>query len=322
MTGRSPESGHDVCAGSRSDSTEGTHADHSRRAGLEAANASSRTVRLPLGMTRYAVLADVHGNLPALQSVFAAVEGERVDAIVCAGDVVGYGAMPNECVAELARRDAIAVAGNHDLMAIDVLSTERTSRAAALAIRWTRQALDDASRSFLRALPVRASPHDLLVAHGSLDDTSEYVRLPEQASEQLRRMGSAAAEARVLVLGHTHHPMIVSERRGLLARRAPARVRFDRDERVLVNPGSVGQSRDRWPRARFAIVDTALDEVVLHSLRYDVARARRALRAHDLPPRGVHAPPHANSPFAVALVRASPEPLRRAYRAARRTVVR
>ncbi len=271
---------------------------------------------------RYAVLADIHGNLPALESVLSAVERERPDAIVCAGDLVGYGPMPNECVAEVARRDAVVVAGNHDLMAVEALSTERTSARAAVAMRWTRQTLDDASRCFLRALPELASPPGLLVAHGSLDDPQEYVLRPEQMKDQLGRMRVLSPPARVLVLGHTHHPVVVGERRGVLADRAPAKVPLDRDERIFVNPGSVGQSRDRWPRARFALVDLARDEVVLHSLRYDIAGVRRALREHDLPDTGVHAPPHASSPLAVALLRASPEPLRRAFRAVRRAVVR
>ena len=277
---------------------------------------------VPVEMTRYAVLADVHANLPALQSVLAAVERERADAIICAGDLVGYGPMPNECVAELARRDAIVVAGNHDLMALDAISTERSSPAAALAIRWTRQNLDDASRSFLGGLPALASPPGLLVAHGSLADSREYVRRPEQMSHQLEQMRATAPDAHVLVLGHTHFPVVLSERRGLLADRAPATVTFDPDERILVNPGSVGQSRDRWLRARFAVIDTARNEVILNSLRYDATRTRRALRRHDLSDRGVHSPPHANSPVAVALVRASPDSLRRVYRAARRILVR
>jgi len=234
---------------------------------------------------RYGVLSDVHGNGFALRAAVDRLTRLGVDGWLCAGDIVGYGPQPNECVELLAELDARCVAGNHELLALGRLPLERSGRLARETTPWTRAALRDDSRAYLAGLPLTLRLGDLVMAHGSLTDPERYVTQDTQASAELRRM---AAEARVLVLGHTHRPWLYHENAGTLPATAlpPA-------GRLLVNPGSVGQSRqrERVPRARFLLLDLERGEIRFLTEPYDVDGARAALRAAGLPRSCIHVPP-------------------------------
>jgi membrane-associated phospholipid phosphatase len=120
---------------------------------------------------RYGVLADIHGNLHALRAVLGELDRAGVDRYLIAGDLVGYGPNPNECVEVVPGLDAICVAGNHDLIAIERLSDEHSAPLARQSLRWTRGVLTDDARAFLASLPLRArAPGGIVIAHGWLDD--------------------------------------------------------------------------------------------------------------------------------------------------------
>src|SRR3954468_13915318 len=172
---------------------------------------------------RIGLIADVHANLSALETALAALERERVDAYVCAGDLVGYGPHPNETVARLRELDPCCVAGNHHLMVLGRLSDDRADALARQTLAWTRERLDDDARAYLEALPVtaRAAAGRLAVAHGTLADPSEYVRTAEQAQAALGALQRELPDAELLVLGHTHTAAAYGARSGdLRARRA------------------------------------------------------------------------------------------------------
>ena len=223
---------------------------------------------------RLALLSDVHANLHALEAVIATLERERPDRWVVAGDLVGYGPLPDECVARVLELDPVCVAGNHDLIAIGRLSTDRCVPLARESLEWTAATISPATREALAALPPRAEVEDVVVAHGSLDDPQEYVRTPEAAQGQLALLAERHPGARTLVIGHTHSPMEVRE-----------------GGRLLVNPGAVGQSRSGKPAARAALLDTAAGTVRPMTIGYDVDGARAELRRRGLDPLGVHQPP-------------------------------
>jgi diadenosine tetraphosphatase ApaH/serine/threonine PP2A family protein phosphatase len=205
---------------------------------------------------------------------------------VCAGDLVGYGPHPNECVAILGERGIDCVAGNHDLIAIGKLGFERTDALARTTLEWTRGALGHETRAFLERLPLRLDGEGLVVAHGSLDDPCEYVRTDEAAAAQL-----AAVDAPLVVLGHTHTPYALANGRGpLLAGRAGT-VELRPGDRALLNPGSVGQARERRPVARLLIVDTTRGTAEFRGLAYDHRRTRAALVERGLPPDAYHRRP-------------------------------
>ena len=239
---------------------------------------------------RLAILADVHANLQALDAVLAALDGERPDRWIVAGDLVGYGPQPDECVARILELDPVRVAGNHDLIALGRLSTARCIPLARESLEWTAATIGERTRAALAALPPLAEEGDVVVAHGSLDDPEEYVFREPRALELLARLPEEAPGADTLVLGHTHRPWLVDARRGTVpargTRRRPAGP-------WLLNPGSVGQSRhrERRPSARCAVVDDASGTVEFLRVGFDVAAEAEALRGHGLPDCCLHAPP-------------------------------
>jgi predicted phosphodiesterase len=244
---------------------------------------------------RYGVLSDVHGNVHALEAVLAALAQASVDRLICPGDLVGYGPKPNECVARIAALDppALAVAGNHDLMALGRLPTEGLGSLPARTLEWTREVLDASSRAYLEELPLSAVLEDrVVVAHGSLDDPSEYVYDCRAGARQLALMRERHPDARVLIVGHTHRPLACSAAgaepaEGDLALRAGG----DGGGPWLLNAGSVGQARERRPLARALVLDTDRWVASFIAVEHDVDATRRELREAGLPPHACHLAP-------------------------------
>lgn len=235
---------------------------------------------------RVALLSDVHANLPALQACLADSRTSGADVWLCAGDLVGWGPQPEECVALLREVGAVCVAGNHDLAATGQLASPRGTPAALESMRRTRETLSAATLEQLAGLPITTSVEGLLVAHGSPADPEEYVRSAARADELL----DSVADGGILVLGHTHEPWVHARGSGTLLRRRPGTVRLPSNEAVLVNPGSVGQSRMRSPHARYAVLDLNPRTVELREVPYDVAAGRQALRDAGLPEGSLHTP--------------------------------
>jgi len=242
---------------------------------------------------RYGLLADVHGNLPALQVAVAVLAQEGVDNLLCAGDLVGYGPQPNECIRMLAELKATCVAGNHDLLALGFIDDRRCGALAKATQDWTRHALGSAEREFLTDLPRVAHKDELVMAHGSLDDSQTYVRSGARATAELRLAGQRWPTNRFLVLGHTHRQVVIGETRGSQRLRSDTALLLKGSDRTLINPGSVGQSREREPRprVRFAVLDTAQRSVIPYVRDYDVTAARDLVAAHGLPEEVLHLRP-------------------------------
>lgn len=255
---------------------------------------------------RLAVLADIHGNLPALDAVLEVTRRAGVDGYLVAGDLVGYGPFPNECVETVATLDeCCVVAGNHDLMTLGRLGTERCIPLARRSIEWTRGVLRPDVQKFLEELPLRIeTAPGIVVAHGTLDDPEEYTTDAGAALGQLTQLGREHPAARLLVLGHTHRPLICSADGRTIAPRRSARFELGSD-RALVNPGAVGQSREIRLHARFAILDLDRPDAELLTVRYDTRGFRAEARHRGFGTRAYHL---------------RPSPLRRARRVARRLV--
>jgi len=230
---------------------------------------------------RVAVVSDIHSNLEALEAVLAKADEFGCEGLVVLGDIVGYGADPNAVVARLVDRNAVAVAGNHDLAAIGAFDVTWFNDAAARAIRWTSDELAGDTEQFLRSLAPRRDADDALLVHGSVrDPVAEYLlAIPDaQVSFDL-------ATFDIAFFGHTHLPTVfqhdeagsvtgwmLQENTELLL--APGR-------RFMVNPGSVGQPRDRDPRAAFLVWEDG--RVVGHRIPYPIERAATKIREAGLP---------------------------------------
>jgi len=199
---------------------------------------------------RLALIADVHSNLQALEAVLSRVDELAPEMLLCAGDVVGYGARPNECCTMTRERSGLTVYGNHEVAALTGDTIWMNPHAAKAAV-WTSRNLDTASRGFLSQLGLegrmRCGENVLAMYHGSVDSALEYVFEGDVGDDLLDR-----AKCDILVLGHTHIPFVRRLGRGL-----------------VVNPGSVGQPRDHDPRASFAILDTDRMECAIERVGYD-----------------------------------------------------
>jgi predicted phosphodiesterase len=263
---------------------------------------------------RLALIADVHANLPALEAVVAAAQAERLDGWLCAGDLVGYGPQPNETVAAVVALGGECVAGNHDLIATGRLGLDGCSDRARRSLEWTTAELTDPARAALLALPREVTTAAAHVVHGGIGDPERYVRDEADASEQIDKLRDAAPDARLLLLGHTHVPMAFGERRGAMPHGPGGIVTLDGSERLVVNPGSVGQARVGPPVARFAVLDLAAGTVAFRAVPYDVRAVRSALRRRRLPRDSHHPRP--------PLLDRVPRPLRKAGGVAVRAVRR
>jgi putative phosphoesterase len=242
---------------------------------------------------RYGIIADIHGNLHALEAALEVLDREGVDGYLCLGDLVGYGAFPNECVRRVTELDVVAVAGNHDLIAVGRLSDERCGPLARESLRWTKDVLDPDVRLELERLPMIARPDsEIVMAHGSLEDPERYVTRREQITHELDCLRREYPEATLLLLGHTHHATANGERSGVLLGRGRSTLVLPRDERVLANPGSVGQSREISSNGRVAVLDYESWHMTFLPVRYDLAACRAALRARGLPAGSCHRKPY------------------------------
>ncbi len=240
---------------------------------------------------RLGLLSDVHGNLPALEVALAELSRAGVERHVCAGDLVGYGPYPNECVERIGELDAVCVMGNHDLVAVGREECDGCGELARTTLRWTREVLTDQTRAWLDRLPLQARLEGVLVTHGAVGDPWRYLVTAKDAIEELDRLAGLQPGARILVAGHTHHPLAVARsERGTFERRTGAVV-LDPAQRWLLNPGSVGQSRERRPVVRFAVLDLERATAELRLASYDVRRCRDALRRHGLPVEACHPRP-------------------------------
>jgi len=241
---------------------------------------------------RYGVISDIHGNLEALEAAIAILSAQGVDEYLCAGDLVGYGPKPNECVARVAELEAKCAAGNHDLMALGALSDEGCTDLARETMRWTRRELTAESRAYLEQLPLVLVPDPgTVVAHGSLESTTEYVRTDQQRAAQLQLLGNGFPDATVLILGHTHQRSAYGSAAGGMRTRFRHSFELAGGQTYVINPGSVGQSRDLIARSRFMLLDYPRRRVTLYSVPYDIRACRRGLREVGLPMASVHAKP-------------------------------
>lgn len=231
---------------------------------------------------RVGVISDIHGNLAALDAVLAAMGS--VDALWCLGDVVGYGAEPNECIARLRERDALCIAGNHDLAALGRVGLDAFNADAAAAARWTAAALTPESREWLAARTSISAAGTVLLAHGSpYDPVWEYVTSARVAARSL-----SCFDSPLCLVGHTHVPSsFVQQPDGQIE--TEYRVEGDvvrlGHVRLLANPGSVGQPRDEDPRAAYLILDSEAGTLTWHRTSYPVAEAQEKILAAQLPAR-------------------------------------
>jgi predicted phosphodiesterase len=234
---------------------------------------------------RYLILSDIHANSEALSAVLNRVRRKRWDKVVFLGDLVGYGANPNQAVDMVrALRPLVAIRGNHDKVCSGVENGEMFNRVALQAALWTRQHLTASNLRWLRSLPEGPLVVDgaFAIAHGTPIDEDAYIFGEIEALNVFRQTAFP-----LCFFGHSHFPVVFGlspDAIQTVLTEAPSfRLRLEPGVRYLVNPGSIGQPRDGSPLASFALFDSDTRTVTIHRVPYRLERAQRKILDAGLP---------------------------------------
>jgi putative phosphoesterase len=187
---------------------------------------------------RIGFISDIHGNLEALEVALDAMKKRTPDRLYCLGDLVGYGANPNECIERVRRNCQIAVLGNHDAAAIGHTSIQYFNSYAQEAITWTSRVITEENLAYLRAMPLAISTGDVLLVHATPRDPAhwDYIFSQKEAQRHFKEMDEPVA-----FIGHSH---------------IPAEFKDETSGKRIINIGSVGQPRDGDPRLSCGLYDT------------------------------------------------------------------
>ena len=221
---------------------------------------------------RLAILSDIHANLEALTAALAEVDVRGADAVVCLGDVVGYGPDPGPCLDIIRERCGAVVLGNHDEAVAFDRGLEFLPRDGKKAALLHQRLLTEDQKAWLQSLPLKLVGHGATLTHAAPLEPETWPRLGSFAELQAQ---FTAFETDVCFVGHSHRPAIVADKVGVL--------RLRRGHRYLIDVGSVGQPRDRDPRLCFGLFDTEAFTFEHVRAHYDVERTAIKIREAKLP---------------------------------------
>jgi predicted phosphodiesterase len=227
----------------------------------------------------YAVISDIHGNLEALEAVLRDLP-EESSIVYCLGDVIGYGANPDECCDIVRELGMPVISGNHDLAVTD-LETDLNwfNPVAAAAVVWTREHLSRENADFLRTRPRMIETRDALFVHGSVRDPDEYIINAASAQDNLEILRSHYPGIPICFFGHTHVKTVTPSPNGPVIEAHT--LDLSSNGPYLVNPGSVGQPRDGDTFASYVLVEG--ERVRYRFVEYDIAKAQAKIRSAGLP---------------------------------------
>lgn len=233
---------------------------------------------------RYAIIGDIHANLAAFKAVLEDIERQGgAKKIWCLGDIVGYGPDPHQCLELLRQTNHTGVAGNHDWAAIGKIDTSDFNPDAVIACRWTATRLTQEDKDYLAALPLTVEEDEFTLAHGSPR---------EPLKEYLISIGAASVnfnffKTQFCLVGHSHLPLVFINDDGVCSS-SPFLVNVKLalgKNRLIINPGAVGQPRDNNLQASYAMYDSEARQVKLYRLPYDTGVTQDRMVEYGLPMR-------------------------------------
>ncbi len=233
---------------------------------------------------RIAVFSDVHANQEALKAFMNHAARRRIDQYVCLGDIVGYGANPNRCIALLQTLPGICfILGNHDSAAVGHISNMNGDANTVMA--WTRQRLSWTNLAFLKKMAVVIKQDNLFFCHATPYNplTWSYIAQRDIISKTFAR-----TSAKIVFAGHTHAPSAITRKNFFCVYvKAPLNhcvIPAATQKRQIFNCGSIGQPRDGDPRASYLIYDTKKQMIEFHRVAYDHDTAAQKIMDAGLPP--------------------------------------
>ena len=233
---------------------------------------------------KYGIIADIHANYVAMKVALDYLQAAGVEKILCLGDIVGYGAQPFECIQALKDKPNIfTIAGNHDRSVVGE-KDPRMRKTAAKALEWTADTISPSNARFLKQLPQAMTIDEtFIMVHGSLVERDAYILNPQEISKNLTCMINDFPTMKVCFYGHTHIPMLINTKSVQTELRETKTFQLDPRDIYLINPGSVGQPRDKCPLAAFGIFDAENWRMTFYRKPYDFRLAQRLIMDSPLP---------------------------------------
>lgn len=229
---------------------------------------------------KYAILSDIHSNLEALQTVLEDSKKQKSTHYVCLGDIVGYGPNPKECLQIIRELNCPVVMGNHDEYCASALDLTGFNPMAGDAIKWTREQLNEDEKTWLCGLKYVRTAESFTMVHATLD-------LPEKWAYVFDKLAASASfnyqRTAVCFNGHTHVPIAFVRGPTGIQGGLYTKIKIELGRKYFINVGSIGQPRDRNPKASYVIFDMINNLIELHRLDYDIATTQKKIRAAGLP---------------------------------------
>lgn len=233
---------------------------------------------------RYLIFSDIHSNLEAFEKLLSLDVIESIDKFLFLGDLVGYGADPNDTITKFRNMEHThAIRGNHDKVISNLESSSLFNPVAAFSAEWSKVKLSEENREFLKNM--KKGPlvidHFLTICHGATFDEDYYVFSVFEAVESMKFMKTSIG-----FFGHTHFPVIYFQRNNKLNAiplNSQKKIKLDPNTRYLINPGSIGQPRDKNPKSSFIVYDSDKREILFSRYEYNIKRTQKKIRAAGLP---------------------------------------
>jgi len=228
---------------------------------------------------KYGILGDIHANLEAFEAVIAEMERQGVKKFISVGDLVGYGANPRECIDRVREIDAVVVAGNHDFAAVDKLNIDFFNTYARESALWTRAALRDKDRDFIKSLKLIEYCDNFTVVHSTLymPELFEYIQTSYDAHLSFEQQTTPLS-----FLGHSHVPVNFFKRKNV-SFNMETEVKLEDGVKAMINVGSIGQPRDENPDAVCVVYDSTAMKIAITRVRYDVEKTASKIVGAGLP---------------------------------------
>ena len=233
---------------------------------------------------KIAIISDIHSNLEALRKVFRHMQKSKISRIYCLGDIIGYGPFPRECLALIRKKCEKIVKGNHeDSLCLPDLGKNHLNEEAYLGLQFSRKKLHDGEIAFLSRLPSCEiiKEYGITLCHGAFTEPqiSKYIMTEEEAILELSKI-----KTKICLIGHTHMPFIIGSKSGTLDLFDTDRL-LNKDEKYLINVGSVGQPRNGDCCASYAVIEWRGNEIIfnLHRVFYKISKTEDAILNAGLP---------------------------------------
>jgi predicted phosphodiesterase len=233
---------------------------------------------------KYIIFSDIHSNLEAFGKFLTLKRVETSDKLLFLGDLVGYGSNPDEVINLFKKlKNTYSVRGNHDKVVAEIESSSFFNPVAAFSAEWNKNQITESNKKFLKNLkkgPIIVD-HFITICHGSTFDEDYYVFSIFEAKESFRFMTTSIG-----FFGHTHFPIIYLLRNGKIDTvplTKNTKIKLDPNTKYLINPGSIGQPRDKNPNSSFIILDSSKKEIIFQRYTYNIKKTQKKIRDAGLP---------------------------------------